>query len=67
MGLYNTRNVGKYSMVLRHGAISFPAGTMLTVRFPRGEESTAIRERLLVAVVRHNSMHGMLLGVVAVS
>ena len=34
-GMYYARLVGNCSVVLRHGAISFPVGTALTIQFRR--------------------------------
>ena len=59
-GMYYARRVGNCSVVLRHGAISFPVGTALTVQFRRPAKRKPIREQTM-AIVRHNSASGMLL------
>lgn len=59
-GVYKVKLVGELSMVLQHGAISFPVGTALKVRFRRLVESKSIHKHIL-AIVRNNSANGMLL------
>ena len=60
VGMYYARLVGKYSVVLNHGAISFPVGTALTVQFRRLARRKPLRKRAK-AIVRYNSASGMLL------
>lgn len=59
-GMYYARLVGSYTVVLRHGAISFPVGTALTVQFRRLARRKTNRQQAK-AIVRHNSASGMLL------
>lgn len=59
-GMYHARLVGNYSVVLRHGAISFPVGTALTVQLRRLARRRPPRNKAK-AIVRYNSASGMLL------
>lgn len=59
-GMYYAKLVGNYSVVLRHGAISFPVGTALTVQFRRLSKRKSLHKQA-EAIVRHNSASGMLL------
>lgn len=59
-GMYYARLVGNCSVVLHHGAISFPVGTALTVQFRRLAKRKSNRKQAK-AIVRHNSASGMLL------
>ena len=66
MGIYHARPVGRYSVVLSHGAVSFPVGTFLKVQFHQCPDQQELEEQELqknvMAIVRHNSASGMLLG-----
>ena len=61
IGIYFARLIGRCTVVLAHGAISFPVGTVLTVKFHPSDEQGAARKQA-IAVVRHNTTTGMLLG-----
>ena len=63
IGRYCVRSVGRYSMLLRHGVISFPVGTILMVQVRRSSDAEAGDRDLkrLVAVVHYNSREGLLL------
>lgn len=60
VGMYKAKLIGKYSMVLLHGVISFPVGTSLKVNFRRFAERKSIHKHIL-GVVRNNTSKGMLL------
>lgn len=60
-GLYCARFVGRYTLVLFHGAISFPVGTVLMVQYRPFTERETVKKKVM-AIVRHNSTTGMLLG-----
>ena len=62
IGLYCARLIGKCTVVLAHGAISFPVGTVLTVQFRPSVQREPDHQNQAKAVVRHNSTSGMLLG-----
>ena len=59
-GMDYARLVGNCSVVLRHGAISFPVGTALTIQFRRLAKRRFTRQQAK-AIVRHNTSRGMLL------
>ena len=59
-GMYHARRIGNCSVILRHGAISFPVGTALTIQFRRLAKRRFARQQAK-AVVRHNTSRGMLL------
>jgi hypothetical protein len=59
-GMYYARLVGNCSVVLRHGAISFPVGTALTIQFRQLAKRKFTRKQTK-ATVRHNTTSGMLL------
>jgi hypothetical protein len=60
IGLYCAKLIGRCTVVLAHGAISFPVGTVLTVKFRSSDEKETDRKQA-VAVVHRNSTTGMLL------
>jgi len=60
VGMYKAKLVGDSSIVLQHGAISFPVGTALKLKFRQLAERKAIRKHLS-GIVRNNSSNGMLL------
>jgi hypothetical protein len=60
IGLYCARLIGRCTVILAHGAISFPVGTVLTVKFRSSDEKETVSKQA-VAVVHHNSTTGMLL------
>jgi hypothetical protein len=60
VGMYKAKLVGESSIVLRHGAISFPVGTALKVKFQRFAKQKYLRKRIS-GIVRNNSSNGMLL------
>jgi hypothetical protein len=60
IGLYCAKLIGRCTVVLAHGAISFPVGTVLTVKFRSSDEQETDRKPA-VAVVHRNSTTGMLL------
>ena len=60
VGVYKAKLVGEFSILLRHGAISFPAGTALKVKFQRFAKQKHLRKRIS-GIVRNNSSNGMLL------
>jgi hypothetical protein len=60
VGVYKAKLIGEFSILLRHGAISFPVGTALKVKFRRLAERRFIRKPIK-CIVRNNSSKGMLL------
>lgn len=60
VGVYKAKLVGEFSILLRHGAISFPVGTALKVKFRRLANRKSIRKRI-TGIVHNNSSKGMLL------
>jgi hypothetical protein len=65
IGLYCAKLIGRCRVVLAHGAISFPVGTVLTVKFRPSDEKETAPKQEAVAVVHQNSTSGMLLGLQA--
>jgi hypothetical protein len=59
-GMYKAKLVGDSSIVLRHGAISFPVGTALKVKFQRFAKQGYLCNRIS-GIVSNNSSNGMLL------
>jgi len=64
IGLYHANLVGEYSLILRHGGISFPVGTALTIQFRKFSAKKSIHKRIM-AIVRNNSNRGMFLSLQA--
>ena len=60
VGMYKVKLVGESLIVLQHGAISFPAGTALKVKFQQFAKQKYLRKRIS-GIVRNNSSNGMLL------
>jgi hypothetical protein len=59
-GMYKAIQAGESLLVLRHGAISFPEGTALKVKYSQRTQTGTIR-KYLKAIVHYNSSEGMLL------
>ena len=60
VGMYKAKLIGDSSIVLQHGAISFPVGTALKLKFRQLAERKSIRKHLS-GIVRTTSSSGMLL------
>ncbi|MGD8581891.1 MAG: hypothetical protein PVG12_10825 [Gammaproteobacteria bacterium] len=60
IGMYKAKPVGSRSIMLRHGAISFPVGTALKIRFNQlvGRKIVC---KSLTGIVQNNTCKGMLL------